>query len=66
MSLTRTEQHLICGLKVFEVKTGMAMAIIMTLQDEDQMWEMMEYMAEHKGATADELLDQARRIAGTA
>lgn len=63
MSLTSAEQLLIQGLKVFEVKKGLAAAIFMTLQNEAQMWELIEYMTSHKDATADELLNQARIVA---
>lgn len=65
MSLTKAEKLLIEGLQIFQVSEGMAAAIFMTLQTEEQQLAMMGYMIEHEGASGEELLDQARRIAGS-
>ena len=63
MANTKAEQYLIDGLKVCEVPKGMAAAIFMTLQTDEQMWEMCEYLIENRRMPAKDLLDKAREIA---
>lgn len=66
MALTEAQRFLINGLKACGVKTGMAAAIYMTVQTDDQMWEMCYYLADHRDAPAEKLLDAARIIAARA
>lgn len=40
MALSRAEKYLIDGLKICAVPKGMSAAIFMTLQTDEQMWEM--------------------------
>ena len=63
MALSRAEKYLIDGLKICAVPKGMSAAIFMTLQTDEQMWEMCEHLSEHRDATAEELLNKAREIA---
>ena len=44
------------------VPTGMGAAIFLTVGEENQKDEILHYMADHREATAEELLDVARRI----
>lgn len=64
MALTKAQRYLIDGLMVCEVKQGIAAAIYMTLQTDEQMWEMCDYLAEHRNEVPEKLLEEARRIAG--
>lgn len=49
-------------LKAMGVPTGMGAAIFLTVGEEEQKEEMLHYMADHREATVEELLDVARRI----
>lgn len=62
--LTEAEELLIRGLKAFGVRKGAAMEIALRMETEEQQYKMMDYMADHREATAEELLDEARRISG--
>ncbi len=64
MAFTETEQLLINGLMLCGISKGMAVAIYMTLQSEEQMLEMCNYLVANRNAPEMELLDKAREIAG--
>ena len=56
------EELLIRGLKAFGVRKGAAMEIALRMETEEQQYKMMDYMVDHREATGEELLDEARRI----
>lgn len=64
MKLTEIEQALIDGMEVFKVRRGISAQIFLILDGEKQYLDMIHYMQEHPKATGEELLAQARRIAG--
>lgn len=61
-AMTETGKRLTYCLKAMGVPTGMGAAIFLTAGEEEQKEEMLHYMADHREATAEELLDVARRI----
>lgn len=63
MSLTKTEQDLINGLKVFGVSKGTGAMIFVMLGEEPKFLDMINYMVNHRNATEQELLEQAEKIA---
>ena len=63
MAPTEIEQALIDGLEVFKVLRGISAHIFLLLNGEEQYLEMIHYMLEHRDATGEELLEQARKIA---
>lgn len=63
MSLTKTEQDLINGLKVFGVSKGTGAMIFVMLGEEQKFQKMVEYMVNHRNATEKDLLEQAKKIA---
>ena len=65
MELSGNEKLLIQGLQICGISKGMSAVIFMTLQTDEQKLEMCNYLADHKDASDEELLEQARRIAGT-
>lgn len=60
--MTETEKRLTHCLKAMGISRGMGAAIFLTVGEEEQQVEMLHYMADHREATAEELLDEARRI----
>ena len=44
------------------VQTGMGAAIFLTAREDQQKTELLDYIADHRDATPEELLDEARRI----
>lgn len=60
--MMETGKRLTHCLKVMGVPTGMGAAILLTAGEEEQEEKMLHYMADHREATAEELLDVARRI----
>lgn len=62
MTISKREKLLIDGLKICGVSKGVAAAIFMTLQTDEQMLEMCKYLAEHRTASGEELLGVARII----
>ena len=62
--MTEAEELLIRGLRAFDVRKGAAMEIALRMETEEQQYEMMNYMADHREATPEELLSEARRISG--
>ena len=61
-AMTETGKRLTHCLKAMGVPTGMGAEIFLTAGEEEQKEEMLHYMADHREATAEELLDVARRI----
>lgn len=60
MALTQTEQTLVSGLQIFGATKNMAAAILMLLNErEDLQIDLINYMVEHQKATPRELLEQA-------
>ena len=51
-------------LKAMGVPTGMAAAIFLTAREDQQKKELLDYLADHREATPEELLSEARRISG--
>lgn len=64
MKPTAIEQALIDGMEAFKVRRGISAQIFLMLNGEEQYLEMIHYMQEHLNATGEELLKQARKIAG--
>lgn len=64
MKPTAIEQALIDGMEAFKVRRGISAQIFLMLDGEEQYLDMIHYMQEHLNATGEELLKQARRIAG--
>ena len=64
MKPTAIEQALIDGMEAFKVRRGISAQIFLMLDGEEQYLDMIHYMQEHLNATGEELLEQARRIAG--
>lgn len=60
--MTETQELLIDGLKIFGVSKREAILLMLRMQDETQMWELMEWMTEHQGATEKEILAVAEKI----
>ena len=63
MKLSETQKLLMSGLKVFGVENDLIVGIMLLLQDEDQQERLMEWMAEHEGATPETILRIATEIA---
>ena len=61
-AMTETGKRLTYCLKAMGVPTGKGAAIFLTAGEEEQKEKMLHYMADHREATAEELLDVARRI----
>ena len=60
MALTETKQTLISGLQAFGATKNMAAAILMLLNEqEDLQIDLINYMVDHQNATPRELLEQA-------
>ena len=63
--MTETEKRLTHCLKAMGILRGMGAAIFLTVgEEEQQQVEMLHYMADHREATGEELLNEARRISG--
>ena len=60
--MTETGKTLIHCLKSMGVQTGMGAAIFLTAREDQQKTELLDYIADHRDATPEELLDEARRI----
>lgn len=60
---TEMDDLLIRGLSSFKVKNGAGAEIYLRLKNKPELQEqLMNYMVDHREATAEELLDEARRI----
>lgn len=60
MALTETKQTLISGLQAFGATKNMAAAILMLLNEqEDLQIDLINYMVDHQNATPRELLERA-------
>lgn len=65
MALTATEQALASGLAAFGATKSMSAAILMLLNEKEQLQEeLINYMVEHQKATPRELLEETLRISG--
>ena len=64
MALTQTQQLLFDGLNAFPTTRAQRIHIWLMMDNEAQMWEMMQYMKAHLEATGDELMAAAVRITG--
>jgi hypothetical protein len=56
MGLTETQQLLLNGLELFKVEEEAIIGIMITLQNENQMDMLMNYMAENQKATQEDIL----------
>ncbi len=64
MALTEVTQLLIDGLHLYLKNTGEIILVCMWLQKEEQQIEMLLFLRDNKEATEQEVMDEARRIAG--
>lgn len=63
--MTEMEDLLIRGLSCFGVRKGAGAEIFLRLKGQPETQErFMNYMADHRTATSEELLAEARRISG--
>ena len=62
MELSETQKLLVNGLKLFKVEKECIVGIMLMLKEEDQMWDMMDCMADNLKATQEELLLKATEI----
>lgn len=60
--MMETGKRLTHCLKAMGVPTGMGAAILLIAGEEEQKEERLHYMADHREATAEEILDVAWRI----
>ena len=61
--MTEMDHLLIRGLSCFGVRKGAGAKIYLRVKGQPELQErLMDYMADHREATAEELLDVARRI----
>lgn len=51
-------------LKAMDVSTGISAAIYLTVGEDSQKMELLDFLADNRDATPEELLDEARRISG--
>ena len=63
MALTKAEKILLRGLKLFGLRRGNAMLVMMLMDTEQKRWNLMEYMVANQYATEDEILAIANQIA---
>ena len=56
MELTNIQKHMIVGLKIFNVEKDAIVGIVAAMETEEQQCALMEWMAEHEGATTSEIL----------
>ncbi len=63
MKLTKAEKLLLQGLKIFGLRRGNAMLVMMLMDTEQKRWDLMEYMVANQYATEEEIMDVAHRIA---
>ena len=64
MMLTETEILLIRGLKLFKMETDAIVGILLSLREEEQPVELMEWMSQHEGATESDILRAMLEITG--
>ena len=62
--LTELEEILIGYLKTSHAKAGVQAVAFLLLREEPQQIEMCEFLSKNEDATEQEVLEQARRIAG--
>ena len=64
MALTKTKQTLISGLQAFGATKNMAAAILMLLDEQENLQkDLISYMVDHQQATPRELLGKAIEMA---
>ena len=56
MELTNIQKHLIIGLQIFNVEEDAIVGIVSAMKTDEQQCALMEWMAEHEGATTSEIL----------
>lgn len=61
--MTKAEELLLCGLKLFPIRTGRLMLVMTLTSTEEKRWEMMRFLAKNQQASEDDILDEAYRIA---
>lgn len=62
--LTELEKILIGYLKISNARAGVQATMFLLLREEPQQMEMCEFLSKNEEATEQEILEQARRIAG--
>ena len=62
MELTSTQKLLMNGLELFGVEKEAMIGILISLQKEEEMRELMNYMAENQQANQEDILEQMVRI----
>ncbi|MBO4212910.1 MAG: hypothetical protein J5894_02230 [Clostridia bacterium] len=62
MELTSTQKLLMNGLELFGVEKDAMIVILISLQEEEKMRELMNYMAENQQANQEDILEQMVRI----
>ncbi len=65
MALTKTQEHLILGLGLFDLTEEEQEAIFLFLQTEEQQTQMVDYLLGHQDATGQDILKEMSRILGT-
>ena len=62
MELTKTQKLLLNGLQLFGVERGAIIGIMVALQEEDEMYELMYFMADNPEATQEDILYKTAQI----
>ena len=62
MAFTKTEKHLVIGLKLFGLTEENQRAIFLALQTEKQQRTLVDYMMEHLSASEQDILKETVRI----
>lgn len=62
MALTKAEELLLRGLKLFKLRRGNVILAMMLMDTEEKRWVLMEYMAKNENATENEIIAEAYRI----
>lgn len=62
MALTNIQKYLIAGLRIFNVEKDAIVGIVSALETEEQQCRLMEWMAEHEGATTSQILRETVEI----
>ncbi len=62
--LTEIEKVLIGYLKTSKARAGVQATTFLLLREEPQQMEMCEFLSKNEAATEQQILDQARKIAG--
>ena len=62
MALTETQKLLIRGLRLFNLDEETQEGIFLSLQNEAQQWELMDFLCANKTATEAEIIKETIRI----